>query len=185
MEEKCIEKLLDPNFPSNEKLKLKQLLCNFSSLIVNESSFVEEIYKIESHKATTSNVYCNSILTLNEFNNFLFDLMSNTENENSYRSKNPEKLVPSAIKYLLQNKLKSFLGKAPDFFALLQLSLKKYLMASENITIPEWKLQFVFQLEQQILLYVHGSYVLHSDVSEVNNFYPQLSCVASIFSVLT
>lgn len=63
--------------------------------------------------------------------------------------------------YLMRSKLKTPLGKAPDFFSQIHELLKR------KETVPEWKFEFLFLLEQCFTLWSSGTNLMHFELPEV------------------
>lgn len=105
-------------------------------------------------------------VTANEFNAFLYNLLSFEKPESSQTNGYGLKKIEAMVEFLMQSKLKTTVAKPVEFFAHLKNLLKKH--RKTKLQIPSWKLDFLYILEKQIVNAIYGSAFIRCNLSPVS-----------------
>ncbi|ODM98683.1 Serine/threonine-protein kinase SMG1 [Orchesella cincta] len=168
--------LFDEKLPERIKRQYRNALYQIPQLIVlPDASFVEDCIETEVMYNEDNN--CINGLTSTEFNLFLHELLvansasiPKIDSDSRTSVHNDNNLLSVAADHLIRMKLKTPLGKPQDFFGQLLMIFKR--SRASKVPVAVWKLHFVFELETKFQLWIHGSAMNETDLTEhVKQFY--------------
>lgn len=187
--ERVITVILDGKLPERIKEKYRNALyCMHQLVIIPDIIFIEDCMETDvayeqddnlhesSHKPqlkafiSQKQTTRTSALIQTEFNQFLYELLIGNSAQppqiTTGANSNKKEVLSLAADHLLRLKLKTPLGKPQDFFGHLLLLFKR--SRNSKISLPIWKLHFVFELEKKFQLWTHGSAIDETEITEVN-----------------